>query len=79
MATGTRIGQSGDTHMRMPHICMHSPATHYHSLVAPCSEVALSSLGVDAALFIGDFGEEDVGLVERIARVEHRKAVILGE
>ncbi|EIE19271.1 metallophosphoesterase, partial [Coccomyxa subellipsoidea C-169] len=39
---------------------------------------ALESLGVDAAVFIGDFGEEAVGLIRRVADVRTPKAVILG-
>lgn len=38
----------------------------------------LRSAGQDLALFVGDFGDEDVALVERIARLECPKAVILG-
>ena len=42
------------------------------------SAEALSSLRPDLSLFVGDFGEEDVDLVAKIARVPERKAVILG-
>lgn len=35
-------------------------------------------LQVDIALFVGDFGEEDVELVRQVAGVKHPKAVILG-
>lgn len=39
---------------------------------------ALDSLGVDLALFVGDFGNEDVSIVQQIAAVSTPKAVILG-
>ncbi|CAL8468258.1 g7797 [Coccomyxa elongata] len=39
---------------------------------------ALESLGVDAAIFVGDFGEEAVGLIRRVADVHTPKAVMLG-
>ncbi|BDA43788.1 hypothetical protein COCOBI_04-8050 [Coccomyxa sp. Obi] len=39
---------------------------------------ALESLGVDAAIFVGDFGEEAVGLIRRVADVSTPRAVILG-
>ncbi|GAB4815730.1 hypothetical protein N2152v2_002776 [Parachlorella kessleri] len=42
------------------------------------SEAALDSLAADVAVFLGDFGEEDVEIIQRIAGVRHRKAVILG-
>ena len=41
-------------------------------------DIALRSLGADLAMFVGDFGEEDVELVCRVARSDHPKAVILG-
>jgi 3',5'-cyclic AMP phosphodiesterase CpdA len=41
-------------------------------------EEALKALNVDAAIFVGDFGEEDVALVQRVASVPTPKAVILG-
>ena len=40
--------------------------------------VALASLEAHLAIFVGDFGEEDVELVRQIAQVPHRKAVLLG-
>lgn len=39
---------------------------------------ALRSLGVDLALFVGDFGNESVEVVQAIASLEIPKAVILG-
>ena len=39
---------------------------------------ALHHLGVDLALFVGDFGNESVGVVRSIASLEIPKAVILG-
>ncbi|MBT9317935.1 TIGR04168 family protein [Leptothoe spongobia] len=39
---------------------------------------ALESLGVDLALFVGDFGNESVSIVQQIAAVSVPKAVILG-
>ena len=39
---------------------------------------ALESLGVDLALFVGDFGNEAVAIVRQIATVSVPKAVILG-
>ncbi len=41
-------------------------------------EIALDRLGVDLVLFVGDFGNEVVELVDRIARLDLPKAVILG-
>ena len=42
------------------------------------SEDALSWLQPDLSLFVGDFGEEDIGIVSQIASVPERKQVILG-
>ncbi len=39
---------------------------------------ALHSLGVDLVLFVGDFGNESVGVVRAIASLDLPKAVILG-
>lgn len=39
---------------------------------------ALYHLGVDLALFVGDFGNEAVALVQQIADLDLPKAVILG-
>ncbi len=41
-------------------------------------EKALFYLGIDLVLFVGDFGNESVDLVERVARLTIPKAVILG-
>lgn len=41
-------------------------------------EAALQFLNIDMALFVGDFGEEDVSLVQTIARCPVPKAVVLG-
>lgn len=40
--------------------------------------IALTRLGVDLALFVGDFGNESVDVVHRIASLDIAKAVILG-
>ncbi|HEY9649610.1 MAG TPA: TIGR04168 family protein [Coleofasciculaceae cyanobacterium] len=40
--------------------------------------IALTRLGVDLALFVGDFGNESVDVVRRIASLDIPKAVILG-
>ncbi len=40
--------------------------------------LALEYLGVDLALFVGDFGNESVEIVRRIASLEIPKAVVLG-
>ncbi|MEM9904978.1 MAG: metallophosphoesterase, partial [Cyanobacteria bacterium P01_D01_bin.44] len=40
--------------------------------------IALQHLGVDLALFVGDFGNEAVDVVQKIAAVPLHKAVILG-
>lgn len=39
---------------------------------------ALNALGADLALFVGDFGNEAVGIVRQVAQVTQPKAVILG-
>ncbi len=41
-------------------------------------EAALKSLGVDLALFVGDFGNESVNIVKLIADIQIPKAAILG-
>ncbi|MBW4441232.1 MAG: TIGR04168 family protein [Plectolyngbya sp. WJT66-NPBG17] len=41
-------------------------------------EAALEFLGVDLALFVGDFGNESVNLVKQIAEMQIPKAAILG-
>ncbi|AFZ43988.1 metallophosphoesterase [Halothece sp. PCC 7418] len=38
----------------------------------------LEALGVDLALFVGDFGNEAVGIVKRVSALQLPKAVILG-
>lgn len=40
--------------------------------------IALARLGVDLALFVGDFGNESVDVVQSIASLDMPKAVILG-
>lgn len=55
------------------------PSTqHYWRRWDDDSEAALRSLLPDVAVFVGDFGEEDVALVARIAAIPQRKVVILG-
>ncbi|MBD1823404.1 TIGR04168 family protein [Cyanobacteria bacterium FACHB-DQ100] len=41
-------------------------------------EAALKSLGVDLALFVGDFGNESVNIVKLIAEMQIPKAAIMG-
>ena len=41
-------------------------------------EIALRHLGVDLVLFVGDFGNEAVELVSRLAAIDLPKAAILG-
>lgn len=41
-------------------------------------EEALRALNVDLVLFVGDFGNENVGIVEQISQLNIPKAVILG-
>jgi len=45
---------------------------------APNEEQALKALGVDLVLLVGDFGNEDVPLVQQISELSLPKAVILG-
>ncbi|MFN3927477.1 MAG: TIGR04168 family protein [Pseudanabaenaceae cyanobacterium] len=45
---------------------------------APEDTLALQALGVDLVLFVGDFGNEEVGITQAIAELPLRKAVILG-
>jgi len=40
--------------------------------------IALEQLGVDLVLFVGDFGNESVGVVRQVASVNLPKAVVLG-
>lgn len=40
--------------------------------------MALRHLGGDLAVFVGDFGEEDVSIVKRVARYPQPKVAILG-
>jgi uncharacterized protein (TIGR04168 family) len=49
-----------------------------HDQWEPADEVALQHLGVDLVLFVGDFGNETVELVGRIAALDMPKAAILG-
>ncbi|NER00074.1 MAG: TIGR04168 family protein [Cyanothece sp. SIO2G6] len=49
-----------------------------HDLWDSCEESILKQLGVDLVLFVGDFGNEAVELVERIAQVDLPKAAVLG-
>lgn len=42
------------------------------------SEAALAAVGADVALFVGDLGNEDERVTERIVELEHEKAVVLG-
>ncbi|KAI7839666.1 hypothetical protein COHA_006475 [Chlorella ohadii] len=49
-----------------------------HSQWDADSEAALAWLGADVAVFVGDFGEENVQLVQRIAALPLPKAVCLG-
>jgi uncharacterized protein (TIGR04168 family) len=50
-----------------------------HGLWDPDSEAALLALRADVAVFLGDFGEEDVDLVSALAAVSHPcKLFILG-
>jgi uncharacterized protein (TIGR04168 family) len=41
-------------------------------------EIALRHLGIDLVLFVGDFGNESVGVVKAIAQVSLPKAIIFG-
>lgn len=49
-----------------------------HDLWEAEDEQALRHLGVDLVLFVGDFGNENVELVRRIAALDLPKAVVLG-
>lgn len=49
-----------------------------HDLWETADEVALKSLGVDLALFVGDFGNEAVEVVQAIANLDLQIAVALG-
>ncbi|MEB3289480.1 MAG: TIGR04168 family protein [Leptolyngbya sp.] len=49
-----------------------------HDQWSEADGLALQQLGVDLALFVGDFGNEAVALVRQIARLDLPKAVILG-
>lgn len=49
-----------------------------HGQWNPEDVVALGRLGAHCALFVGDFGEEDLPLVHSIAGIDHPKAVLLG-
>lgn len=49
-----------------------------HEQWSETDAIALKSLGVDLVLFVGDFGNEAVSIVQEIAAVPSPKAVILG-
>lgn len=49
-----------------------------HDLWEHEDEIALEHLGVDLALFVGDFGNEVVEIVRKVAGIKIPKAVILG-
>lgn len=49
-----------------------------HDLWDEQDEVALEHLGVDLVLYVGDFGNEAVELVRKIAAVKLPKAIIMG-
>lgn len=49
-----------------------------HDLWESEDNVALQCLGVDLVLFVGDFGNEAVDIVQQIAAVKTPKAVIMG-
>ncbi len=49
-----------------------------HNQWEPEDEVALKHLGVDIVLFVGDFGNEAIEVVEAIATLDLPKAVVFG-
>lgn len=49
-----------------------------HDLWDDADELALKQLGVDLVLFVGDFGNESVGVVKKIAAIEIPIAAIMG-
>ncbi|NEN88690.1 MAG: TIGR04168 family protein [Okeania sp. SIO3H1] len=49
-----------------------------HDQWEPEDEIALKSLGVDLVLFVGDFGNEAVDVVEAIAAINIPKAAVFG-
>ncbi|NEO20186.1 MULTISPECIES: TIGR04168 family protein [unclassified Moorena] len=49
-----------------------------HQLWEPEDAIALEQLGVDLVLFVGDFGNEAVDIVQMIAAIDLPKAVIMG-
>lgn len=49
-----------------------------HGCYGPEDEAAISFLGPDATLFVGDFGEERTDIVDMIAQGTTPRAVILG-
>lgn len=49
-----------------------------HDLWDQDDQVALKRLGVDLVLFVGDFGNESVGIVQAIAALDLPKAAIFG-
>jgi uncharacterized protein (TIGR04168 family) len=49
-----------------------------HNLWETADAIALHHLGVDLVLFVGDFGNEDIEIVDRIASLDLPKAAIFG-
>ncbi|NEN95528.1 MAG: TIGR04168 family protein, partial [Moorea sp. SIO3I7] len=49
-----------------------------HQLWEAEDAIALEQLGVDLVLFVGDFGNEAVDIVQMIAAIDLPKAVIMG-
>jgi uncharacterized protein (TIGR04168 family) len=49
-----------------------------HDRWEDADEIALKHLGVDLVLFVGDFGNESVPIVQKISQVDLPKAAILG-
>lgn len=49
-----------------------------HDLWDDADAIALDRLGVDLALFVGDFGNESVPVIRQIAQLDRPKAAILG-
>lgn len=64
-----------DDHGRSPTIAVIGDV---HDQWEPADGEALQQLGVDLALFVGDFGNESVEVVRAIAHLDLPKAVILG-
>ncbi|MEM9245346.1 MAG: TIGR04168 family protein, partial [Cyanobacteria bacterium P01_F01_bin.153] len=49
-----------------------------HDQWLPSDRRILAGLGIDAALFVGDFGNESVEVVRAIAEMPVPKAVVMG-